>query len=181
MARYLKRSVVKGKAYYCIADSFREDGKVRTVSVKSLGPLSDEDAEYWRMLFDLSTEEVRELAKIKMGTMHTYTNYRHGITTLAHVLWHNIGFNRAVLDSLGGVPNKGLVAKLLEVLVLNRLEEPTSELGTVKWLPKTSLPFLLGILQAGELGTRHHRRRIPDNDGDVSWQHCRQDHCEGHM
>lgn len=142
---YLKRILSRGTAYYALAESVRDGAKVRTNILRSLGPLTDEEAEYWRKLLYLPAHDVMNLETLQRGALHTYQSYRHGVVALVHALWHHLGFHSIILRSLNGVSNKGRTAKILEVLVANRLESPKSDLGVLEWFPQTSLPFILGV------------------------------------
>jgi transposase len=50
-----------------------------------------------------------------------------------------------VLEALAGVPAKARVARLVELMVLNRLDDPTSKLGLLDWMANSAAPFLVGL------------------------------------
>jgi transposase len=73
-------------------------------------------------------------------------SFRHGIVALGHAAFGRIGLRSALNDALGRAPEKGFRLQLLEAMVLNRLEDPSSKLRLAEeWYGRTSLPHLLDL------------------------------------
>jgi transposase len=166
MARHARgslhlKAIPKGDhTYYHLASSFRDDrGAVRTRYLHHFGPLSAEQGaglrawlRQWTSLgpgqvpppFPPPTAPAFDPAQVEFED--NLPGYRHGIVALGHAGYHRIGIASAFNDAFAKVPGKGRHLKLAEVMVLNRLEDPTSKLRIAKeWYPRTSLPYLLGF------------------------------------
>ena len=73
-------------------------------------------------------------------------SFRHGIVALGHAAFGRIGLRGTLNDAFGRAPEKGFRLKLVEAMVLNRLEDPSSKLRlAVEWYARTSLPHLLDL------------------------------------
>ncbi len=59
-------------------------------------------------------------------------------------LWRQLGLEAAVLASLRGRSRRPVVARCIRVLVFNRLSDPDSKLGVLRWLPTVCVPGVDG-------------------------------------
>lgn len=142
---FLKRSSFHGREYYALAESVREGEKVRTMIIKKLGPLSDVEVAWWRTILSTPVHDVPKQF-VNLDSFACFRSFRHGVPALAHSLYSNLGFGAMVYGALSRVRNRSLVSKLIEVMVLNRIDDPCSKLRLLdEWLPLTSLPFVLDL------------------------------------
>ena len=140
---FLKRSIAKKHAYYSLAESVRVGGKVKTMIVKQLGRLSNEEADRWNMLLRTKPHEI--IQYVFTPDIRCLNSYRHGTVSLAHAMWKRLGLDSIVYDALSHVKHRATDAKLIETMVINRIDDPCSKLAMLEWMPRTSLPFMLGM------------------------------------
>lgn len=147
----MKKSVIRGTAYYAIAESHRdENGRTKTIYFRRLGKLTEPEAKRWRFILSGDSRGVLgEFIDLQADTV-CFNSWNHGISCLVSVLWEKLGFSSIISESLSHVPNKSFVAKFIEAMIVNRLEDPRSKLGLVEWLEKdTSLQFLIDLPPLG--------------------------------
>ena len=84
-------------------------------------------------------------------------SWQYGRVALGHFLWRQLGLRRAVNEALNGIPAKGRLARPLEFMVLHRLDDPTSKLGLLDWMPGSAAPFLPGIPPARVYDNQFYR------------------------
>lgn len=166
---FLKKTVSGKNTYYSIARSYQDEkGRIQTEYVAKLGKLSDAEVERWRSLIRSNPRinPVPQPVNLSEDTV-CYRSWRHGVCCLTSSLWVKLGFSSILSESLSHVPNKSFVAKLIEAMVVNRLEDPCSKLGLLEWLEKdTSLQFLIDLPPPGvELNENHFYRAM-----DVLWE-----------
>jgi transposase len=141
---FVKRFSFHGREYYALAESVREGKKVRTRILRKLGPLSDVEAAWWKTIISTPVHDVPKQF-INLDSFACFRSFRHGVPALVHALYSNLGFRAIVYGALSKVRNRSLVSKLIEVMIVNRLDDPCSKLGLLEWLPLTSLPFVLDL------------------------------------
>ncbi|MCL5068649.1 MAG: IS1634 family transposase, partial [Thaumarchaeota archaeon] len=81
--------------------------------------------------------------------MACYKSWNHGIPALAASLFKQLGIDTILLHSLSKVSNKSYVSKLIESMVINRLDDPCSKLKLLDWMDQSSLQFILDIPPPG--------------------------------
>ena len=144
---YLKITRVKGYVYAQLARSIRDGATVRSEVIKSFGrvtPAQIENLRRWLATDPLlPPQPTGSLADFDQLSVRQSWSY--GRVALGHMLWRKLGLHQLVIETLDRVPRKGQVAALLETIVLNRLDDPTSKYGLLDWLPTTAVPFLLGV------------------------------------
>jgi transposase len=140
---FLKKSIAKGKSYYSLAESFREGGTVKTRIIKQLGRLSPEEAEKWNLLLRSPPHDI--VKYVYINDIITLNSYSHGTVAAVHAIWKRLGIDSIIYSELSHTKGRSMIAKLIETMVINRIDDPCSKLGMVEWLPNTSLPFILGI------------------------------------
>lgn len=141
---FLRKSMVGGRAYYTIAESYRTGDRVKQRTVRQLGRLNDDEANKWNLILRTEPHDVGRWV-LDTSDMTTLHSYRHGTVALAHAMWKRLGMDSAVYDALSHVKGRALSAKLIETMVVNRIDDPCSKLAMLEWMPGTSLPFILGI------------------------------------
>ena len=92
-----------------------------------------------------------------LPSLRVTRSWQYGRVALGHFLWRQLGLHTAVIEALNGTPAKGRVAHLLELMVLNRLDDPTSKLGLLDWMPGSAAPFLTGIPPARVYDNQFYR------------------------
>jgi hypothetical protein len=136
--------VIRGTSYYAVAESRRDDdGRTKTIYFRRLGKLTEPEVKRWRFILSGDSHSVpSEFIDLQEDT-ECYHSWRHGVSCLVSSLWEKLGFSSIISESLSRVPNKSFVAKIIEAMVVNRLEDPCSKLGLLEWLEKdTSLQFI---------------------------------------
>ncbi len=146
---FLKKTVVKQNGevyrYYAIAESYRDErGRIQTRYVRRLGALSDAEAEWWRTILSSPVHDVPK-SFVNLDSFVCNKSLSHGIPVLADATYSNLGLKTIISESLSRIHNRSLVSRLTEVMIVNRLDDPCSKLALLEWLPRTSLPFLLGL------------------------------------
>lgn len=142
---YLKIDHVKGHAYGRLVRSVREGARTRKITLVQLGPLTPEQiprAKAWLATDPTLPAEPRTLLS-DLSHLRIRESRRYGREALGHFLWRKLGLHHIVLETLAGVPAKGRVARWVETMVLNRLAEPTSKYGLLRWLDLSATPWLL--------------------------------------
>ena len=143
---YLNLAHAKGHTYARLARSRREGSRVRTEILANLGPVTSSQLaslRAWLAADPLLPSPTGTL----LSDVDRFVNRRtwqYGRVALAHFLWRRLGLHEVVIEALGGVPRKARVAQLVETMVLNRLDDPTSKYGLLEWLKDSATPFLLG-------------------------------------
>src|SRR5208283_2965219 len=137
----------RGQTYAQLARGVREGAKVRTEVLANFGRVTPEQIENLRRW--LATDPLVPSKPSGLPTdfdqLAVRQSWSYGRVALGHLLWRKLGLHQLVIESLDRVPRKGQVAALLEAIVLNRLDDPTSKYGLLDWLPTTAVPFLLGV------------------------------------
>ena len=131
-----------GRSYLQIMESFRnEDGKPRVRVVANLGRVDEiKDGQLDALIRGLSRAAGRvEPAKTEI----TYESARgYGDVFALHELWKDLGFDRALRRALRS-GRRGFDAEaLIRAMVFNRLCDPTSKLGCLRWLETVAMPAM---------------------------------------
>lgn len=144
---YLKVTHAKGNAYAQLARSIRRGSSVHTEVIQSFGRVTPEQIEGLRgwlatnpLTFRLTEGDIPSLPQVRV-----LRSWQYGRVALGHFLWRDLGIHHAMLEALAGVPAKARVARLIELMVLNRLDDPTSKLGLLDWMAGSAAPFLVGL------------------------------------
>jgi transposase len=139
---FLKQTIAHGKDYYYVAESVREGARIKTKIIRNLGHLSNEGIEYWKAVLTYPTFGAKILTD-SYTFFYDKRSRRHGIPALFHAIWKSLGIDKILYNSLSRVSSRSQVARLVEIMVINRFEDPCSKLKLLDWIPKTSLPYLL--------------------------------------
>ena len=95
---FLRKSMVGGRAYYTIAESYRTGDRVKQRTVRQLGRLNDDEANKWNLILRTEPHDVGRWVLDTSG-MTTLHSYRHGTVALAHAMWKRLGMDSAVYDA----------------------------------------------------------------------------------
>ena len=133
---HLKIARVRGYTYAQLARSIREGHTVRTEVIKSFGRVTPEQIENLRrwIATDPLVPPKPTGSPADFDQLAVRQSWSYGRVALGHLLWRKLGFHQLVIETLDRVPRKGQVAALLETIVLNRLDDPTSKYGLLDWL-----------------------------------------------
>ena len=131
-----------GRRYLQIVESFRnEAGKPRLRVIANLGRVDEmKDGQLDALIRGLSRAAGRtEPAKIEIryGAARSF-----GDVFALHELWKDLGFDRALGRALRS-GKRGIDAEaLIRAMVFNRLCEPESKLGCLRWLETVAMPAM---------------------------------------
>ena len=128
-----------GRAYLQLVESFRnEAGQPRQRVIANLGrldQLTDKD------LDPLINGLQRALGRsVEVPSVAFDSSRSFGDLFALHGLWQELGLDRALCRALRSSRRKFDAGSLVRAMVFNRLCEPTSKLGVLRWLETVSLP-----------------------------------------
>ena len=145
-----------GRRYLQIVESFRnEAGKPRLRVVANLGRVDGmKDGQLDALIRGLSRAAGRtEPAKTEI----TWEGARsYGDVFALHALWKDLGLDRALGRALRSGRRGTNVEALVRAMVFNRLCDPTSKLGCLRWLETVAMPAM------PEIVTHQHLLRAMD-------------------
>jgi transposase len=164
---FLKRRTRKkdGKVhvYYSVCESLRvSSGRVTQRRLLHLGELNTTQLDSWQHTIDVLHEDGQrhqrrlftdreaaapddpDVLEVRLSTFRVTTPRRFGDCWAGTQLWEDLGlrafWQEQLADQSGDVP----WPKVLELLVVNRLLDPRSELSVhEKWFPQTAMDLLL--------------------------------------
>ena len=131
-----------GRRYLQIVESYRnEAGKPRHRVVANLGRIDGmEDGHLDALIRGLCRVTGRdEPAKLEIS--HAPARAFGDVFAL-HALWTDLGFDRALGRALRSGKRKLDIEALVRAMVFNRLCEPTSKLGCLRWLDTVAMPSM---------------------------------------
>ena len=174
------------RRYVQLVESFREDGRVRQRTLATLGRLERIAPEVESIVRGLrrvvSGEE--KLEAIDPALVAFDPSRTLGDVWTLDALWKRLGLER--LDDVfrrRGSRRRTAVEAMLRVMVFNRLCDPASKLGVLRWLERTSVPGIDSgavrhqhLLRAMDALIEHHEdvdklvaeRLLPHLDTDLS-------------
>ena len=145
-----------GRSYLQIMESYRNDaGKPRVRVVANLGRIDTmKDGQLDALIRGLSRAAGRpEPGKLEI----TYEDAKgFGDVFALHELWGDLGFDRAIGRGLRSGRRQIHVEALVRAMVFNRLCDPTSKLGCLRWLDTVAMPEMPAKVE------HHHLLRAMD-------------------
>jgi len=145
-----------GRSYLQIMESYRNDeGKPRVRVVANLGRIDTmKDGQLDALIRGLSRAAGRpEPGKLEI----TYEDARgFGDVFALHELWRDLGFDRAIGRGLRSGRRQIHVEALVRAMVFNRMCDPTSKLGCLRWLDTVAMPDMPAKVE------HHHLLRAMD-------------------
>lgn len=136
-----KRGIVD---YYSLATCYKQDGKNMKEIIQYLGELSGTEAANYKVLLkslngDLTTSQLVDIRDILFKEERKYFD-----SLVINELWLQLGINK-VFDS-GVKANQALsTEQVARILTINRLLDPTSKIGTIRWFQETLFSSILQI------------------------------------
>ncbi len=165
LKRRVRRKDGKEHLYYSVCASLRVHGG-RTIQrqVLHLGELNTTQIESWQRTIDIISEEdgerlqrrlftdregtappdAEDVIEVRLSTLRVRQPRRFGDCWAGCRLWQELGLDIFWREQLSGVRGAEPWEKVLELLAVNRLLDPRSELYVhEKWFPQTAMDVLL--------------------------------------
>jgi hypothetical protein len=138
---FVKVTASGPRRYVQLVESFRDDaGRVKKRTVATLGRVDQLDGELDSVIDGLMKVAGRKPAVVEQPTSVTFEPARAlGNTWALTELWNELGFSglRRVFRRTRHTTD---VEALIRIMVLNRLCDPDSKLGVLRWLQTVALP-----------------------------------------
>lgn len=139
---YTKITQSGGRRYVQLVEGYRnEAGKVRHRVIANLGRVDDLTPEKLDPL-------INGLNRVLGRAENTSSDLAHeparsfGDVFALHELWKDLGFDRALGRAVRSGKRKLDVEVLVRAMVFNRLCDPTSKLGCLRWLETVAIPAM---------------------------------------
>ncbi len=137
---FIKLTRSGARTYAQLVESFRDEhGKPRQRTVATLGRIDEQDGQVDALLNGLLRAKGRPAASGASPQVRFESALSLGDVWALDALWHELGFDR-----LGAVFRRArfttAVEHAIRVMVFNRLCDPESKLGVLRWLQTVSLP-----------------------------------------
>jgi len=126
------------RQYLQLVEGRREDGKVRQRVVATLGRVD----QLQQGALDALIAGLQRVAGQATGSAEPQFQFAQafGHVYLLHELWQSLGLEAALARALRSSRRQFDAAQVVRAMVFNRLCEPTSKLGVLRWLETVSLP-----------------------------------------
>ena len=139
---YIKVTESGGRRYAKLVEAYRDEkGVSRQRVIANLGrvdTLKDPDNALSRGLKKLCFGEMDEPVEPSVAEFNPALSV--GATWLLHSLWQQLGFTQVFRPLLRSAHPGFDAESLLKVMVFNRLCDPESKLGILRWLESTLIP-----------------------------------------
>ena len=137
---FIKLTRSGARTYAQLVESFRDEhGKPRQRTVATLGRLDEQDGQVDALLNGLLRAKGRPAASAENPQVRFESALSLGDVWALDALWHELGF-----DGLAAVFRRArfttAVEHAIRVMVFNRLCDPESKLGVLRWLQTVSMP-----------------------------------------
>jgi len=144
------------RRYLQVVESFRnEAGQPRHRVVANLGRIDGMEDDHLdtliRGLCRVAGRDEPAALEIKHASAKAF-----GDVFALHALWKDLGFDRALVRALRSGKRKVDVEALVRAMVFNRLCDPTSKLGCLRWLDTVAMPDMPPKVE------QHHLLRAMD-------------------
>jgi transposase len=139
---YTRVTKTGGRQYLQLVESFRNDsGQVRARVVANLGRLDKLTPEKLDPLIN-GLNRVLGRAENTASDVIQESGRAHGDVFALHELWKDLGFDRALSRALRSGKREIDVEALVRAMVFNRLCDPASKLGCLRWLETVAMPAM---------------------------------------
>ena len=170
---FIKLTRSGGHTYAQLVESFRDEhGKPRQRTVATIGRVDETDGQVDSLLSGLLRAKGRSLGDTAAPQVRFESALVLGDVWALDQLWHELGF-----DGLAGVFRRARfttpVEHAVRVMVFNRLCDPDSKLGVLRWLQTVSMP---GI----DAGALTHQQLLRSMDALMDHQDA-VDECVGQL
>ena len=139
---YTKITTSGGRRYLQLVEGYRTaEGKVRHRVVANLGRIDDLTPQKLDPLIN-GLNRVLGRAANTASLVSAESAKAYGDVFALHELWKDLGFDRALGRALRSGKRKLDVEALVRAMVFNRLCEPESKLGCLRWLDTVAMPAM---------------------------------------
>jgi len=139
---YTRTTRTGGRQYLQLVESFRNDaGKVRTRVVANLGRLDQLTPEQLDPLINGLNRAVGR-AENTASEVIQEPGRSFGDVFALHGLWRELGIDTALTRALRSSRREIDAEALIRAMVFNRLCDPTSKLGCLRWLDTVAMPAM---------------------------------------
>jgi hypothetical protein len=139
---YTRITTSGGRSYLQLVEGHRdEQGKVRIKVVASLGRLDKLTPGKLDPLINGLNRAVGRLENTADEITHEPAR-AYGDVFALHELWKDLGFDRAFGRALRSSKRKFDIEALVRAMVFNRLCDPASKLGCLRWLETVAMPAM---------------------------------------
>lgn len=139
---YTKITQSGGRRYLQLVEGYRTDaGKVRHRVVANLGRVDDLIPEKLDPLINGLNRVLGRAENTASDLVHD-PSLSFGDVFALHELWKDLGFDRALGRALRSGKRQLDVEALVRAMVFNRLCEPDSKLGCLRWLETVAMPAM---------------------------------------
>jgi hypothetical protein len=139
---YTKITKSGGRCYLQLVEGYRtEEGKVRHKVVANLGRIDDLTPENLDPLIN-GLNRALGRAENTASEVTAESAKSYGDVFALHELWKDLGFDRALSRALRSGKRKLDVEALVRAMVFNRLCDPASKLGCLRWLETVAMPAI---------------------------------------
>ena len=153
---YTRITTSGGRSYLQLVEGHRdEEGKVRIKVVANLGRLDKITPGKLDPLINGLNRAVGRLENTASELTHDPARAFGDVFAL-HELWKDLGFDKALSRALRSGKRQVDVEALVRAMVFNRLCEPDSKLGCLRWLETVAMPAM------PEVATHQHLLRAMD-------------------
>ncbi|UKI04944.1 IS1634 family transposase [Variovorax paradoxus] len=137
---FIKLTRSGGHTYAQLVESFRDEhGKPRQRTLATIGRVDETDGQVDSLLGGLLRAKGRSLSETSVPQVRFESALALGDVWALDQLWHELGF-----DGLAAVFRRARftnpIEHALRVMVFNRLCDPDSKLGVLRWLQTVSMP-----------------------------------------
>lgn len=157
LLEHSKKSGDKTYRYYSVAEPYREGGKNKKRVLAHLGRLDASQVIKIRQALRIHNEPGTEL--IEASKLTCTGSFDYLALAVFHALFERTGLHLVVSPGTGDIE----LAKLLEILVLNRITAPQAKSAVPRWYEGTALPEILGI-PSDALNESRFYRSLPGID-----------------
>ena len=139
---YTKITQSGGRRYLQLVEGYRDDaGKVRHRVIANLGRIEDLTPEKLDPLIN-GLNRVLGRAENTASDLTHEPAQSYGDVFALHALWKDLGFDRALSRALRSGKREIDVEALVRAMVFNRLCDPASKLGCLRWLETVAMPAM---------------------------------------
>jgi transposase len=139
---YTKVTNSGGRRYLQLVEGYRtDDGKVRHKVIANLGRVDELTPDKLDPLIN-GLNRVLGRAENTASEVTAESAKSYGDVFALHELWKDLGFDRALHRALRSGKRKLDVEALVRAMVFNRLCDPTSKLGCLRWLETVAMPAM---------------------------------------
>ena len=159
---YTRITKTGGRQYLQLVESFRNNsGKVRTRVVANLGRLDQITPEQLDPLINGLNRAVGRAHNTSSQVIQE-SGLSFGDVFALHELWRGLGIDTALKRAMRSSRRAFDAEALIRAMVFNRLCDPTSKLGCLRWLETVAMPAMPDTVSHQHL-LRAHSDLIPEH------------------